>query len=417
MASIQPFKGIYYNIEKVNPDDVVAPPYDIITSEMREFLYRSPYNIVRVDFGKDLPGDSEFYNKYTRARNDLYRWIEDQILLRDERPYFYVYEVEYTILGKKRKLRGIIALVKLEELGRGVYPHEATYSKPKADRLNLMRFCNGNISPIYALYNSPEGITSKIIQTLETPPFITALDNHAFVHKLYRVEDFSLYGRIINEFKDKAVYIADGHHRYEVALDFKREMHQIQKETKNMGILNPYDYVMMFLANIQDEGISILPTHRLVKGISNSIDLIKKIENYFDVSTLGLEKDIIENLSYQGKNAIGLYVKNDEKWYILKYNGKVCESIHPAQRDLDVVLLHELIFKLSLGISEFGYEMNPEEALRMVKASQYDAVFFLNPPSLEDVEKSALANVRMPPKSTYFFPKLLTGLIINSFYP
>lgn len=415
MALIQPFRGIFYNTERVDVNDVVAPPYDIITPEVREFLYRNPYNIVRIDFGKELPGDSEFENKYTRARDYFQRWFDNQILIRDEEPYFYVYELEYSLIKESKKLRGIVALVKLDELGEGIYPHEATYSKPKADRLNLMRFCYGNISPIYALYNSSEKITSNIIQNLDYPPFVTALDSDAFVHKLYRINNFSIYREIINEFYNKPIYIADGHHRYEVALEFRNEMRQLERKSQDDNALKPYDYIMMFLANIQDNGISILPTHRVVKGISDGKEVIDKVKDYFDVYSFGMEKDIIELLSQHGKNAIGLYIKNEKKWYILKYNGRTYERIHPVHKDLDVVLLHELIFKVLLGIVEFSYEMSPEEALNMVKSSSYDAVFFLNPTTVQDVESSALANVRMPPKSTYFYPKLLTGLVINSF--
>ncbi len=416
MALIQPFKGILYNTQKVSGDSVVAPPYDIITSEFKEALYnRSPFNVVRVDFGKDLPGDSDTNNRYIRAKGNLQQWEKDHILIRDEIPFFYAYEADYSVFGRNQKLRGIIALVRLDELGKGVYPHEATYSKPKADRLDLMRACNGNISPIYALYNSPERVASQIIDALTDDPLITASDYDGSIHKLYRIQNSSLYESIINEFNGKAIYIADGHHRYEVALEFKEEMHKTDRTDNNSSILQPYDYIMMFLANIQDDGISILPTHRLIKGISDSRQIISKIGSYFDVFNDDIENDITEILSVYGKNAIGLYVKNEEKWYILKYKGGPLEDIHPALRNLDVVILHELIFKRSLGITDFGYEMNPDEALKMVRSSLYDAAFFLNPTGVEDVEMSALANVRMPPKSTYFYPKLLTGLIINSF--
>lgn len=417
MALIQPFKGILYNTQKVIGDNVVAPPYDIITPGFKEALYeKSPYNVVRIDFGKDLPGDSDFNNRYIRANDNLQQWMKNDILTRDEIPYFYAYEADYSVFGENKKLRGIIALVRLDELGKGVYPHEATYSKPKADRLDIMRSCYGNISPIYALYNSPERIASKILDTLADTPLISARDYDGADHKLYRIQDRSLHENIINEFSGKAIYIADGHHRYEVALEFKEEMRKANRIDNNSSILQPYDYIMMFLANIKDEGISILPTHRLIKGISNSGQIISKIGDDFEIFTAEIENDDIrKTLSVYGKNAIGLYVKNEKKWYILKYKGKPLQDIHPALRSIDVVLLHELIFKRSLGIDDFAYEMNPDEALKMIKSCLYDAAFFLNPTEVEDVERSALANVRMPPKSTYFFPKLLTGLIINSF--
>lgn len=416
MALIQPFKGILYNTQKVIGDNIVAPPYDIITPGFKEALYeKSPYNVVRIDFGKDLPGDSDTNNRYIRAKDNLQQWMKNDILTRDEIPYFYAYEADYSVFGENKKLRGIIALVRLDELGKGVYPHEATYSKPKADRLDLMRSCYGNISPIYALYNSPERIASKILDTLADAPLISASDYDGAIHKLYRIQDRSLYENIINEFSGKAIYIADGHHRYEVALEFREEMRKANRIDNNSSILQPYDYIMMFLGNMRDDGISILPTHRLIKDVADSGEIISKIGGYFEVFTAGIENDIKKILSFYGKNAIGLYVKNEEKWYILKYKGGTLQDIQSALRSLDVVLLHELIFKRSLGIADFAYEMNPDEALKMIRSDLYDAAFFLNPTEVEDVERSALANVRMPPKSTYFFPKLLTGLIINSF--
>lgn len=417
MALIHPFKGIFYNTKKVIGDDIVAPPYDIINPDMKDALYnRSAYNIVRVDFGKDMPNDSDSNNKYTRAKNYLDDWLKSDILLRDETPFFYVYEADYTLSGKiQKKLRGLIALVRLDELGKGVYPHEATYSKPKADRLNLMKTCNGNISPIYSLYNSHDKIASNIINNLSSPPLISARDSDGAIHKLYRIEDNSLYDKIINEFSNKAIYIADGHHRYEVALEFRHEMNHANIKSNDDKALQPHDFIMMFLANIQDDGISILPTHRLIKGFSKSSQIIKKIDSYFNAYTAELKDEIRETLYSYGKNSIGLYVKNEDKWYILKYKGGNLSDIHPALRNLDVVLLHELILKRSLGIIDFAYEMNPDFAINMLNSGLYDAAFFLNPTDVGDVETSALSNVRMPPKSTYFYPKLLTGLILNIF--
>ncbi len=416
MALIKPFKGIFYNTKKINGDDIVAPPYDIINPDFKEALYdKSPYNIVRIDFGKDLPGDSDTNNKYTRAKHNLSEWIETDILLRDEIPYFYIYESDYSVFGENKKLQGIIALVKLDELGKGVYPHEATYSKPKTDRLNLMRACKGNISPIYSLYNSPERTVSQIINNLSSTPLISARDYDGAIHKLHRIQDISLYESIIKEFSDKSIYIADGHHRYEVALEFKEEMNKSNIKNNNCNTLQPHDFIMMFLANIQDDGISILPTHRLIKGISDSSQIITKINPYFEIYTAMVNNNIRKILSSYGKNSIGLYAKKEEKLYILKYKGGTLWDIHPALRNLDVVLLHELILMRTLGITDFAYEMNPDEALKMVRLGLYDAAFFLNPTEVEEVEMSALANVRMPPKSTYFYPKLLTGLIINSF--
>lgn len=404
MAEVIPFKGILYNPEKVSGDDVIAPPYDIITPEYRETLYqKSPFNIVRVDFGKEMPEDTEKDNRYTRARNYLEEWLREGVLTRDDESSFYAYEVDYLVNNEKKTLRGIIGLVKIEELGKGVYPHEETHSKPKTDRLNLMRACLANISPIYALYNSKDKITSGIISNIMEKPHIAASDQDGALHKIFRISDKSKIDLIKRELSDKDIFIADGHHRYEVALEFKKEMGS-----------GPWDYVMMFLANMSDEGITILPTHRLVKGISEIGDTLSKLEDDFEITELPMDIDIVKEISNY-KKTFGLYLDRENSWYALKYRGNDLKDIHPAIRELDVVILHELILKRDLGITSVAYEMNQKEAIHMVNAGKFDAAFFLNPTGVRDVERVALSNLRMPPKSTYFYPKLLTGMVINRF--
>jgi uncharacterized protein (DUF1015 family) len=404
MAKIIPFRGVLYNPEKVLGDDVIAPPYDVISPEQREVLYkRSPYNIIRIDFGKDMPGDTEKNNKYTRAKEYMDKWLKEGIFLRDEKECFYVYESEYTVSGQIKRLRGIIALVKIEELGKGIYPHETTHSKPKADRLNLMRTCKANISPIYSLYKSEERITSSIIENIKSDQLISAHDFDGAIHRLYRISEESVIRSIMDEFTDKPIFIADGHHRYEVALEYRKEMGE-----------GPWDYVMMFLANMADEGITVLPTHRMIKGIKRE-DVLSRLEPDFVIESCGLECDIKKRLILEGKNTIGLYLGSNENWYILRFRGTDLEDVDISLRDLDVVILQELIIKKDLGITNVAYEMDIEESLKKVKKGDFDAVFFLNPTRVEDVEKVALAGKRMPPKSTYFYPKLLTGLVINKF--
>jgi uncharacterized protein (DUF1015 family) len=294
-------------------------------------------------------------------------------------------------------------MVKIEELGKGVYPHEATHSKPKADRLDLMRSCLANISPIYSLYNSPEKIISNILSNIRDVPYIGAKDMDGAVHKLYKISDESKIDSIMKELSDKAIFVADGHHRYEVALEFKKEMGE-----------GPWEYVLMFLANMADPGIAILPTHRMVKGIKRE-DVLGRLEPDFAIQTCGLECDIVERLSHEGKNKFGLYLGSNEKWYILKYKGTDLEEVPSVLRSLDVVVLHELIIKKDLGITDVAYEMDIAESIKRVRKGDFDAVFFLNPTGVDDVERVALSGLRMPPKSTYFYPKLLTGMVINSF--
>ncbi|MDO8747100.1 MAG: DUF1015 domain-containing protein [Thermodesulfovibrionales bacterium] len=407
MAEIVPFKGVLYNMSKVSGEDVIAPPYDIIAPEYKEKLYsKSPYNSVRIDFGKELEGDNELQNKYTRAANNLNSWLKDGILHGSKTAAFYAYEVNYRIKGSRKRLRGFFSLVRLEELGRGIYPHECTHSKPKADRLNLLRTCRANISPIFSLYNSPEKKASEIMnRVMLRKPYMEAKDSDGAVHRLWVVEAEEDIETIRDDLKGKPVFIADGHHRYETALEFKKEMN------KSGG----WDYVLMFLANMSDEGLTILPAHRLVKNLpENPLDVLSE---YFTVEILSAQDDITVALSGY-EHAIGFCHRNSDKLYLLRHKGHKgagLENINPALKELDVTILHELIFKKLLNITEVTYEMDTAETREMVRKGIYGGAFFLNPTEVKDVERVALSGERMPPKSTYFYPKLLTGMVMYKF--
>ncbi len=413
MAEVIPFRGILYNVSKVSGEDVVAPPYDIITPEYREQLYnKSPYNIVRTDSGKELEGDNESENKYTRAAYHLNSWLDDGILVRVQNPGFYVYEVDYTIEGQQKKLRGFFGVVRLEELGKGnIYPHECTHSRPKVDRLNLMRACNANVSPIFSLYNNPERKASEVLEGLTRlrQPYMEARDHDGAVHRLWIIEDKEDIETLRNDLKGRAIFIADGHHRYETALEFQREM---QEKNPSYTGDEPFNYVLMFLANISDGGLTILPTHRLIKSIpENPMDSLSR---YFEVEAVPTGKDIAGIIS-GAEHAFGFCQQGNGHQYILRYRGDDLSDVHPALRELDVTILHELIFRKILGVTDIAYEMDVRETINKVKDGHYGAAFFLNPTKVEDVERVALASMRMPPKSTYFYPKLLTGFVINSF--
>jgi uncharacterized protein (DUF1015 family) len=411
MAEIIPFRGILYNVSKVSAEDVLAPPYDVITPEYREALYmQSPYNIVRIDFGKEQPGDDETNNKYTRARKYLDTWLEDGVLERSEKPSIYAYEMSYTINGERKKLLGFLCLVKLEELSKGsIFPHECTHSKPKQDRLNLMRSCMANTSPIFSLYKSRGGRISDILSKVSaTKPYLESENIAGEMHRLWQIDNEAQIETIRQELQDKAIFIADGHHRYETAFEYYREMSG--KETQTNA--KPFDHVLMFLANMLDEGLTILPTHRLLRKIPDNIDTV--LSEFFDVEDVKDDFKIRENLSGK-KRVFGFFRKGDDGWHILKYKGGNLSDIHPDLRGIDVIILHELVLKKILKTEEIGYEMDIQRALEKVSSGEFNAAFFLNPTGVEDVEKAALSSVRMPPKSTYFYPKLLTGLTINKF--
>lgn len=409
MAEVLPFRGILYNHKRVKGSDVMAPPYDIITPEIREALYKkSPYNIVRIDAGEERPSDTDSDNKYTRAATYLNEWLKDGILKRSDKPCFYAYEMEYRFANKKRRLRGFFGLVRLEELGRGVYPHECTHSKPKADRLSLMMTCLANTSPIFSLYHSDRKVASTIVnEVCNRSPYIEAIEDDVN-HKLWIIEEDSYIEGIRADLSDKPILIADGHHRYETALEFQRIMKERMGNVKGD---EPFNYVLMFLANISEGDITILPSHRLIHY--NGRDLIDRLKGYFDIYKIPLEDDIIESIRDKDRT-FGLMMNGEDMQYLLRFKGDNMEDIHPVLRGLDVVILHDLVFKKLLGVSEIHYEMDVGVSRSLVSGGSYDAAFFLNPTKVEDVERVALSSMRMPPKSTYFYPKVMTGFVINS---
>jgi uncharacterized protein (DUF1015 family) len=410
MAEIIPFRGLLYNVSKVSVEEVLAPPYDIITPEWQKSLYtKSPYNIVRVDFGKEEPGDNETENKYTRAKRCLDAWIKKGVLVRSRKPSFYAYEITYSFHDVRKQFRGFLCLVKLEDLEKGrIYPHECTHAKPKQDRLNLLKACEANTSPIFSLYKSTANEISGILsRTTLTKPYLQAADISGNLHRLWQIDQGEKIEIIQQELSDKVIFIADGHHRYETSLEFRRER---SKGKPSLSDRNPWDYTLMFLTNMMDKGITILPTHRLIKQIPE--DIHKRLSRYFEMETVADHFDIRRRLS-ERKNALGFFRRQEKAWHILTYKGRDLSEIHPDLREIDVIILHEVIFNKILPNAEIGYEMDILKTVDRVNRGEYAAAFFLNPTRVEDVEKSALSSMRLPPKSTYFYPKLLTGLVLN----
>ncbi len=410
MAEIIPFRGLLYDASKVSIEDVLAPPYDIITPERQELLYaKSPHNVVRIDFGKEEIGDNGIENKYTRAKKCFDGWIKDGVLIHSPRPSFFAYEITYTIHGIRKRTLGFLCLAKLEELGKGsIYPHECTHSKPKQDRLDLLKACEANTSPIFSLYKSPaDGISGILSKVTLTSPYLQAADSLGNLHRLWQIHKGKEIEIIKQELADKSVFIADGHHRYETSFEYWREMSAKKLSPSDR---KPYDYTLMFLANMMDEGITILPTHRLIREVPE--DILGRLSKYFEIETIENDFDIRRRISIR-KNTFGFFRNPEKVWYVLTYRGRNLSEVHPNIREIDVIILHEMVFKKILTNPEIGYEMDVSKALEQVNKGEFGAAFFLNPTRVEDVERSAYSSMRMPPKSTYFYPKLLTGLVLN----
>lgn len=414
MAEVIPFKGVLFNVPKLSKrsgEELLAPPYDIITPEEQQELYdKSPYNIIRIDFGRKDPDDDEKENRYSRAKASLENWLREEALIVSKTPCFYAYEISYVIRDTQHTLRGVLGLVRLEALGKGnIHPHEYTHSKPKKDRLDLMRYCEANVSPIFSLYNAPEKRTSRILaETASSRPYIEAKDASGAEHRLWRIEDGPAVRTITEELQGKAVFIADGHHRYETALEYQKEM---QKKEGVPDRPKPYDYVLMFLANMADEGLTILPTHRLVKDLPP--DALDQLSSDFEIEKMKMSDDIASSIA--GKRDVYGYYAGGDVWYRLSYKGEGIHGVPAALKDLDVTILHDLIFKQLLDIEKVSYEMDVQKCLQAVRSGEFSAAFFLNPTGVYDVERVALASLRMPPKSTYFYPKLMTGMVLNIF--
>lgn len=406
MTEIIPFRGLLYDPQKASLRDVTAPPYDVISQEDKEQLYnRSPHNIVRVDFGKELDTDDDHCNKYTRAIETLRQWIGSGILRYEEEPAFYLYEADYPDKGQRKAMRGIFAAVKLVELGKGVYPHEATRRKAKTDRLNLLHACCAHISPIFSLYNNPDQALSNLLDGVMagSAPYFSFTSDDDIHHRFWIVRDKEEVSAIRQGIDGRKIFIADGHHRYETSLEYKRQI-----EEAGLGDINA-GYTLMFLVNIAEGGLTILPTHRLVKELPG--DPLGLLRRHFDVRRLPDGMDIRQAIAGR-RHTFGLYLGREAGGYELTYLG----GPYSGQNEIDVIILHELIFDSVYNIGEFAYGMDVDRIMGQVDAGEFKAAFLLNPTQVSDVERVAGEGRRMPSKSTFFYPKIPTGLVITDLH-
>ncbi len=430
MATIIPFHGLRYNIEKIsNLASVVTPPYDIIDETAQTKYYSEhPSNIIRLELGLSFPNDNAEKNRYTRARQYLEKWLEDETLIIDADPSLYIYQQSFVIQGQQYVRSGFICGLKVEEYkGGNVLPHEETLSKPKADRLQLMRATQANFSSIFGLYSDKEKTIDNIITNYisENTPEIEIVDEANEQHRIWVLSDSELISSITKIIADKKIYIADGHHRYETALEYARLM----KEEGKPG----FDYVLTTLVNIYDEGLVVLPTHRIVGNISGFKlnAFLKRLEEQFEVTKVSGKSitEFTDLLREKGKtdHTFGLY--SGKIMYMLKLRSEAeALALLPSDKSkdwkaLDVAILDYLILDQMLNIGEnerrnqdnLAYTQDENKVVEMIDKKQYQLGFVLNPTKVEEILAVANAQEKMPQKSTYFYPKLITGLIINNF--
>lgn len=413
MVTVKPFRGVRYNLEKALLKNVVSPPYDVISEEEKEaYKTKSPYNVVKLI----LPEGEE---KYVNASKIYNQWKSERVLIKDETPSYYVYEQEYQYEGKKYVRTGFIGLLKLEKFGTGkVFPHEKTLAGPKKDRFELMKACKANFSQIFGLYMDKENELEKIFSNAKKDmPVASAVDDEGVKNTLWIIQEQDIVNKISRFMSNKSIFIADGHHRYETALNLRDFLRKQNNDSADE--IRPYDFVMMMFVNFYDEGLKIFPTHRVV-GLDESSDekeLLNKLKNYFDIEVLE-ENNYGEFLKRD--NHCNIVMLIDDKYYGLSIKDDNYEKLHPIYRKVDTYILQELILKGVLGMSEerllnkegITFVQSEEEVKKIVRRKKAIG-FIMNGIPIDVVREISESGNVMPQKSTYFYPKLQTGLVFN----
>jgi len=439
MAEIIPFRGIFYNPRKINNmADIVAPPFDIISEqEQLEYHERHPHNIIRLTLGMTHENDISTNNRYTRAANCFNKWLSERTMKRDKIPAFYLTAMEFPFENRMVTRYGLIALIGLEPFENGVVlPHEKTFPNVKSERLELMKACHANLSPIFSLYSDNENL---VLDKLKNTTFNKTADNvftdnNGQKHMLWRITDKAVHRYVSEALKDKIIYIADGHHRYETALNYRD---WLSTEHPNFNGDHPANYVMMYLCSMEDPGLIVLPAHRMLNEVSAAArgSLIKKAKAYFDIITIPYKDDqraearaqFISTLtSNNSKNCIGVFMKDRKELYLLTLKPGVMDQMFTDElpeviRNIDVTVLSRLVFMEILGFDQsrhdneklIAYSSIAKDAIDAVDTGRHDITFILNPTKVEQVRNIAEAGLIMPRKATYFFPKVITGQVLN----
>lgn len=422
MAQFLPFRGLRYSSE-VNLSNVICPPYDVIKGTARdELLTRDPHNIVAVELAARY-GENASDEQYQKCSELLQQWTSKGVFNRDDSAY-YIYEQEFTVPGSGEvlKRRGVIGALTLEEFGKGVQPHEHTLSGPKADRLNLLRTLRTNTSPIFGLFPDDDGWIGGLIESVVvTHPDAEATDAEGVIHRIWALMDDETVNGIEAGFENESILIADGHHRYETALNYYKET-----GADNGG----ESAVMMMCVSMNDPGLVVLPTHRVVKGVSDAdlAALPSKLEPFFSVEPFNGDPAALTaaiNARDAAANVLGMHLHGQSFILTLKSDEMVKSALDASKSDaynkLDVAVLGGLILDKSLGIGaakvaaggHIAYTIDAAEAVRQVECGEARAAFLLRSTPVEAVKEVADAGDKMPQKSTYFYPKLATGLVLR----
>lgn len=425
MATVKAFRGMRFSEHAGSIEELVCPPYDIISEEQRAaYLQRNPNNVIRLE----LPREGE--NPYEAAGRVLDEWLSSGVLALDARPGFYIYEIGFSHRGIPMSLKGVIGRVKLEPFENGIIlPHEETLSKAKADRFELMKATGCNFSQIYSLYMDPaKEISGRLEQASAGMPAVSFTDEDGLTQKLWIETDPAVVGALEKAFADKKLYIADGHHRYETALHYRDWMREQGRAKEGDGC----DYAMMMLVAMEHPGLVVYPTHRIVRGMKGfqAGEILQSCGEYFRMvkmpgASLSQVEAALDAAYAIGEKAFAFY---DGNFTLLTLKDlSVMEALLPgtsrALRELDVSVLHTLVLERLMGIDRenmasqknLTYTKAPSEAVAAVDHGEGNCAFLLNPTRVTEIRDVALAGEKMPQKSTYFYPKLTTGLVMNRF--
>jgi len=416
MKRIEPFRPLLFNPQRVGDlSKVIAPPYDLIDAARQDELYnRSPYNIVRLELGREA-------DRYAAAAATLAKWRADDILRVAPRPAIYLYTQMFEATGRSLRRDGFVARVRLENFARGrILPHERTFPAAKADRLKLLSALNTNVSSIFGLYTGTHPILDALIANVSSrAPLADVTDDLGIENQLRAIEAPEEIATVQRALDASLILIADGHHRYETALNFRES----QKGKRSAA-----DYTMMTLVGCDSPGLVILPTHRVVKHLDASA--IASFENHarevFEVEEFSDRDRMRSELMHRARGTLGVALRGSQKMWLLRLRDhralEAAASELPAVvRELDVSILHALVFDRIFGVKaeaikaggNLEYTIDAAGALDAVSAGRADGAFLMNPPSIEDVQRVSDSGATMPEKSTYFFPKLITGLFMN----
>ncbi len=431
MPEIHAFRGLRYDLGHVGElSDVIAPPYDVISPELQNELYKKhPCNVIRLILNRREPADDdEANNRYTRAARFLKNWQSEGVLFAEANPAIYVYHQEFPHEGSTCVRRGFMARMRLSRFGEGqVFPHEETMPGPKVDRLMLMTTCKSNLSQIFGLFPDAENEAQKLLDAAiagSTP--VVATDHLGVVHRLWPVTDVEVISAVSGVIGPRPLFVADGHHRYETACEYREQVYQSGALSEE----HPANFVLVHCVAMEDPGLIVLPTHRLFTGIAEltADELAAKLGEYFASRPAGqgpeAAQDVWEDIETAGdQGTIGLYTAKDARWQIVTLTdagrarlADIAQDHTPEWRQIGVSALHRLIVEDLLGgtdIPKPKFVHLVEEVAAALPAGEYPLAALVMPATVDDVRTISLGGERMPPKSTYFYPKLLSGLVIN----